>query len=81
MKIPTVGPFRYAGTNVFICLKHLTHLITPSFLDKLNNYGIRGVANNLFCSYISNRYQYLDFNGSISSIKIVDTEVPKGSIF
>ena len=38
-------------------------------LDKLNYYGIRGVSNNLFHSYISNRYQYVDFNGSISFYK------------
>ena len=28
-------------------------------LDKLNYYGIRGVANNMLHSYILNRYQYL----------------------
>ena len=50
------------------------------FLDKLNYYGIRGVAYNLLHSYISNRYQYVDFNGSISSTKVIDTDVPQGSI-
>ena len=49
-------------------------------LDKLNYYGIRGVAYNLLHSYISNRYQYVDFNGSISSTRVVDTGVPQGSI-
>ena len=42
--------------------------------------SIRGAANNLLHSYISNRYQYVDFNGSISSTKVVDTVVPQGSI-
>ena len=40
-------------------------------VDKLNYYGICGVANNLFRSYLSNR-QDVDFNGSISSTKVVD---------
>ena len=50
-------------------------------LDKLN-YGVVavGVVNNLLHSYISNRYQYVDFNSSISSTKVVDTGVPQGSI-
>ena len=68
-------------TNIYIDLSKafdtLDHCI---LLDKLNYYGIRGVANNLLHSYISNRYQYVDFNGSISSTKVVDTGVPQGSI-
>ena len=55
----------------------LDHFI---LLDKLNYYGIRGVAKNLLHSYLSNRYQYVDLNGSISSTKVVDTGVPQGSI-
>ena len=62
-------------TNIYI--DTLDHSI---LLDKLNYCGIRGVANNLLHSYISNRYQYVDFNGSISSTKVVDTGVPEGSI-
>ena len=49
-------------------------------LDKLNYYDIRGVSNNLLHSYISNRYQYVDFNGSMSSTKVVDTSVSQGLI-
>ena len=49
-------------------------------LDKLNYYGIHGVANNLLHSFKTNRYQYVDFNGSISSTKVVDTGVPQGSV-
>ena len=68
-------------TNIYIDLsKSFDTLEHSILLDKLNYYGIRGVANNLFHSYISNRYQYVDFNGSISSTKVVDTGVPQGSI-
>ena len=68
-------------TNIYIDLSKAFDTLDHSILlDKLNYYGIRGVAYNLLHSYISNRYQYVDFNGSISSIKVVDTGVPQGSI-
>ena len=68
-------------TNIYIDLSKAFDTLDHSILlDKLNYYGIRGVANNLLHSYISNRYQYVDFNGSISSTKVVDTGVPQGSI-
>ena len=68
-------------TNIYIDLSKAFDTLDHSiWLDKLNYYGIRGVANNLLHSYISNRYQYVDFNGSISSTKVVDTGVPQGSI-
>ena len=34
----------------------------------------------MFHSYLSNIYQYVEFNGSISSTKVIDTSVPRGSI-
>ena len=68
-------------TNIYIDLsKAFDTLDNALLLDKLNYYGICGVANNLLHSYISNRYQYVNFNGSISSTKVVDTGVPQGSI-
>ena len=68
-------------TNIYIDLSKAFDTLEYSILlDKLNYYGIRGVANNLLHSYISNGYQYVDFNGSISSTKVVDIGVPQGSI-
>ena len=70
-------------SKVFVTLDHAI------LLDKLNYYGIRDVAYRLFHSYLSNRYQYVEFDGiitpkyltsSISSTKVVDTGVPQGSI-
>ena len=61
-------------SQVFVTLDHAI------LLDKLNYYGIRDVAYRLFHSYLSNRYQYVEFDGSISSTKVVDAGVPQGSI-
>ena len=32
-------------------------------IQKLNHFGIRGVANNWFSSYLQNRSQYVSING------------------
>ena len=49
-------------------------------LNKLNPYGIRGVANDLLHSYLSNRTQFVDISDSISSTRLVANGVPQGSI-
>ena len=49
-------------------------------LDKLKYYGVQNNALNWFASYLSNRYQYVDFNGTFSSKLPLTTGVPQGSI-
>jgi len=49
-------------------------------LKKLEHYGIRGVTNNLFNSYLSNRLQCVSINGSDSSYLPLTCGVPQGSI-
>lgn len=49
-------------------------------LRKLENYGIRGIANSLLSSYLSNRKQFVHHNGDSSSYRNVTMGVPQGSI-
>ena len=49
-------------------------------LEKLDYCGIRGVAKDLFRSYLDNRKQYVTLNGANSSIKTILTGVPQGSV-
>ena len=49
-------------------------------LDKLNYYGIRGVAHDWFRNYLTNRYQYVYVNGVSSEQLPITCGVPQGSI-
>lgn len=49
-------------------------------IHKLNNYGIRGLANNWIRDYLSNRKQYVVFNGKSSPPSSISCGVPQGSI-
>ena len=49
-------------------------------LKKLEHYGIRGVALDWFCSYLSNRKQYVSVNCHILETLQIRCEVPQGSV-
>ena len=49
-------------------------------LHKLNHYGIRGTCLALLKSYLSERKQFVEFNGVKSSLANITTGVPQGSI-
>lgn len=49
-------------------------------IRKLNHYGIRGIANNWFSSYLSNRSQYVSISGFESDRKPINHGVPQGSV-
>ena len=48
-------------------------------LDKLNYYGIKNTALNWFRSYLTQRYQYIDINGTSSEMLQIKTGVQQGS--
>jgi hypothetical protein len=48
-------------------------------MQKISNYGIRGLNLNYIKSYISNRYQYVDIDGARSDLLCVSCGVPQGS--
>ena len=44
----------------------------------LNHYGIRGVSNDWFKTYLSNRNQYVSINGYQTGIAALNCDVPQG---
>ena len=49
-------------------------------LSKLDYYGIRGISNNWFKSYLSNRKQFVSINGYDSVLAEIKCGVPQGSV-
>ena len=49
-------------------------------LRKLDYHGIRGIANEWFCSYLKKKKQFVSIENNISSVKEILTGVPQGSI-
>jgi hypothetical protein len=49
-------------------------------LDKLSYYGIRGLPLIRFTNYLSNRQQFVNFNGIHSQMSVITCGVPQGSI-
>ena len=46
----------------------------------MNHYGIRGVSNDWFKSYLSNRNQYVSINEYESGLTALNCAVPQGSV-
>jgi len=55
----------------------INHVIS---LNKLNKYGIRGVANRLIGNYLSNRKQFVSYDNSYSETLSINCGMPQGSI-
>ena len=68
--------------NIYIDLSKAFDTLNHDILfSKLNYYGIRGLENDLFRSYLSDRQQYVEFNGLSSASQLIYTGVTQGSIW
>ena len=67
--------------GVFIDLSKAFDTINHSILlDKLNCYGVRGIVNDWFKSYLSKRHQYVRISDSSSRLLPITCGVPQGLI-
>jgi hypothetical protein len=67
--------------NIYIDLSKAFDTIDHSILlDKLHYYGIRNTALDLFENYLTDRFQYVEFENVHSSHLKIVTGVPQGSI-
>ena len=68
------------GCGVFVDLQKAFNTVDHQILlAKLNHYGTRGVSNDWFKSYLSNRSQYVSINGYDSGLAAINCGVPQGS--
>ena len=67
--------------GVFVDLEKAFDTVNHNILiQKLYYYGIRGIANDWFLSYLSNRKQFVTLENSKSKLCSVTCGVPQGSI-
>ena len=67
--------------GIFIDLQKAFDTVNHTILiNKLSHYGIRGIANNWFISYLSNRSQYVSIQGHDSFNEQIKHGVPQGSV-
>ena len=75
----TVQPI--VGSEVFVELQKAFDTVDHQILfAKLNHYGIRGVSNDWFKSYLSNRNQYVSINGYQSGLAALNCGFPHRSV-
>ena len=67
--------------GIFVDLQKTFYTVDhDTLIQKLNRYGIRGVANNWFSSYLQNQLQCISINGFNSKLEHIHCGVPPGSV-
>ena len=67
--------------SIFIDLRKAFDTVEHSILlHKLHCCGVRGLALDVFRSYLSDRFQYVKINNVESSLKPINVGVPQGSV-
>ena len=67
--------------GVFVDLKKAFDTVDHEILlKKPSHYGIRGIANEWFCSYLTKRKQYVIIGNQVSTLNEISTGVPQGSV-
>ena len=71
----------YIGCGIFVDLQKAFDTVDHEILlAKLNHYGICGVSNDWFRSYLSDRQQYVSINGYDSGLTKLNCGVPQVSV-
>ena len=71
----------YIGCGIFEDLQKASDTVDHDILlAKRNHYRIRGVSNDWFRSYLSDRQQYVSINGYDSGLTKLNCGVPQGSV-
>ena len=66
---------------VFVHLKKAFDTVDHGILlEKLPHYGIRGIVNEWFCSYLTKRKQYVFIGNQVLNLNEISTGVPQGSV-
>ena len=74
-------PSKDSTIGIFLDLSKAFDTISHDILlTKLHHYGIRGISNKWFRSYLQNRRQFTQVNDTMSSIQNINVGVPQGSI-
>ena len=67
--------------GVFIDLQKAFDTVNHSILlEKLNHYGITGISNTWFKSYLTDRQQFVSISGKNSDFTTTEHGVPQGSV-
>ena len=68
-------------TGIFLDLAKAFDMVNPDILlNKLEHYGVQGLALEWIKSYFTNRKHYIEYNGICSRKSVIRCGVPQGSI-